>query len=159
MSKNSDLMNVDFSAFNTDIKEVISKIHSIRKPLPSLEVSYAKMQLEEQQEANRIAEEYQQESLKILRSIEQNTANLYTLVDLISKNNEHQEELVAIIAEVLSIATAKTKDEAENKYRAVMDKITKKVKDVEAMSKMVGYANTVWTLVQPIIEKLPPIGG
>ena len=107
----------------------------------------------ERKEAAEVA--YREETIRSLRAIEQNTANLYTLVDLISKSNEQQEELIALISEVLSIATAKTKGEAETKYRAVMDKITKTVKDVEAMNKMVGYATTVWTLAQPIIDKLP----
>ena len=153
MSSNN-LNNLDLAGFQASINKAAEMAQSIEF-MPSPSVAYAKMQLEEQQEANRIAEEYQQESLKILRAIEQNTANLYTLVDLISKNNEQQEELIALITEVLSIATAKTKGEAETKYRAVMDKITKTVKDVEAMNKMVGYATTVWTLAQPIIDKLP----
>ncbi len=102
---------------------------------------------------------YREEAIRSLRAIEQNTANLYTLVDLISKNNEQQEELIEIIAEVLSIAKAKTKEEAESKFRKVMDKITKTVEDGETLGKIATFATTVWTLAQPIIEKLPQIGG
>ena len=113
------------------------------------------IQHEEQQEANKNAKKYQQESLQILRAIEQNTASLHMLVELISKNNDQQEELISIISEVLTVATAKTKNEAESKYRSVMEKITKTVKDVETMSKVVSYATTVWNILQPFTDNLP----
>lgn len=115
------------------------------------------MQAVQRERERKEAEEaaYREETIRSLRAIEQNTANLYTLVDLISKNNEQQEELIEIIAEVLSIAKAKTKEEAESKFREVMDKITKTVKDGETLGKIATFATTVWTLAQPIIEKLP----
>ena len=113
------------------------------------------IQHEEQIKANKNAQKYQQESLQILRAIEQNTASLHVLVELISKNNDQQEELILIITEVLTIATAKTKKEAESKYRSVMEKITKSVKDIETMSKVVNCATTVWNIVQSFIYNLP----
>lgn len=111
----------------------------------------------ERKEANE--EAYRQETIRSLRAIEQNTANLYTIVDLISKSNEQQEVLIEIITEVLSIAKSKTKEEAESKFRKVMDKITKTVEDGETLGKIGNFAITVWNLAQPIIENLPNIGG
>lgn len=99
-------------------------------------------------------ENYQTESLKTLRAIEQNTANLNTLVDLISKSNEQQDELISIIAEILTIAKAKDKKEAESIYKKVMGRITQTIKDGETLAKVVGYATTVYELAKPIIENL-----
>lgn len=99
-------------------------------------------------------EAYRQETIRSLRAIEQNTANLYTLVDLISKSNEQQDELIAIIAEILTIAKAKDKKEADSIYKKVMTKITQTVKDGETLAKVVGYATTVYELAKPIIENL-----
>ena len=97
---------------------------------------------------------YREETIRSLRAIEQNTANLYTLVDLINKSNEQQDELIAIIADILTIAKAKDKKEAESIYKKVMAKITQTVKDGETLAKVVGYATTVYELAKPIIENL-----
>lgn len=102
---------------------------------------------------------YREETIRSLRAIEQNTANLYTLVDLISKSNEQQDELIEIIAEVLTIAKAKNQAEAKSVYTKVMGRITQTIKDAETLAKIAGYATAVWNLAQPIIEKLPQIGG
>lgn len=102
---------------------------------------------------------YREETIRSLRAIEQNTANLHTLVDLISKSNEQQDELIAIIAEVLTIAKAKNQAEAKSVYTRVMGRITQTIKDAETLAKIAGYATTVWNLAQPIIEKLPQQGG
>ena len=41
-------------------------------------------------------EEYQKQSLEMFQSINANTANLYTIVDLISKSNEKQDEIIEL---------------------------------------------------------------
>jgi len=109
---------------------------------------------EERQRKEAAEEAYRQETIRSLRAIEQNTANLYTLVDLINKSNDQQDELIAIIAEILTIAKATDKKEAESIYKKVMAKITQTVKDGETLAKVVGYATTVYELAKPIIENL-----
>ena len=123
-----------------------------------MELSMQAVQRErERKEAAEAA--YREETIRSLRAIEQNTANLYTLVDLISKSNEQQDELIEIIAEVLTIAKAKNQAEAKSVYTKVMGRITQTIKDAETLAKIAGYATAVWNLAQPIIEKLPQIGG
>ena len=70
-------------------------------------------------------EQYQAMSLQILESINQNTANLYTIVELINKSSEQQDEIVSLLVEILSISKAQTKKEASNWYRKSMDRINK----------------------------------
>ena len=108
------------------------------------------LQLEEQRETNRL----QRESLYALQAIEQNTANLSTIVELINKNNEQQDELITIISEILSIAKSKTEKEADSNFRRIMDKITQTINDGETLAKLAGFATTVYNLAKPIIDKL-----
>lgn len=149
-----DISKIDISSLMKNLNYSAMTPTFTPSPMPDI-IPYGKLQLEAQQEFKKLFEEYQQESLRALRAIEQNTANLYTLVDLISKSNEQQDELIAIIAEVLTIAKAKSKKEAESTYAKVMGRITQTVKDAETLAKVAGYATTVWQLAQPIIEKLP----
>ena len=110
--------------------------------------------LESVQKAYEDKEAYQNEMLRTLHAIESNTANLYTLVELISKSNEQQDELIEIIAEILSIAKAKSKKESEVTFTKVMSKITQTVKDAETIVKLTGYATAVYQMAQPVIENL-----
>jgi len=109
---------------------------------------------EERARKDAAEEAYRLETIRSLHAIEQNTANLYALVDLISKSNEQQDELIAIIADILTIAKAKDKKEAESIYKNVMGKITQTVKDGETLAKLVGWATAVYELAKPIIENL-----
>jgi hypothetical protein len=93
------------------------------------------------------SQEYQQQSLEMLKSINQNTANLYTLVDLISKSNEQQDEVIGIVSEILAIAKAKEKKEAESLLKKVMTKINDSVETADSMIKLVGWATTIYNMV------------
>ena len=92
-------------------------------------------------------QEYQQKSLETLQSINENTANLYTLVELINKNNETQREILLIISEILAIATAKSKEEAQSLFKKVMKKITEVTDSVDSIIKITGWATAVYNMV------------
>lgn len=159
---------------DSDLGKMMEKIKGIDMSKMTIpQPSYSTMLSQQVAESNRQMEEamdaiqaerdrkeaaeeaYRQETIRSLRAIEQNTANLYTLVDLISKSNEQQDEIISIIAEVLTIAKAKSKGEAKSVYTKVMGRITQTIKDAETLAKIAGYATTVWQLAQPIIDKLP----
>lgn len=97
------------------------------------------------------AEDYQKKSLETLQSINENTANLYTMVELINKNNENQEELLSVMAEILVIAAAKSKKEAESLFKKVMQKINDTTDNVDTMIKIVGWATTVYNMVSTML--------
>ena len=137
---------------NNDIKNLMSRsnvdlINSAIEPQIRELESDARAKREEN-------EVYQNEILRALRAIESNTANLYVILELISRSTEQQDELIEIFAEVLSIAKAKDKKEAESIYRKVMGKISQTVNDAETLAKVAGYATVVYELAKPIIEKL-----
>lgn len=52
-----------------------------------------------------------------------NTEYLKDIVGLLSTSNEHQEQLNSLVHDVLAIAKAPDKEEAQNRYRSVMKKI------------------------------------
>lgn len=63
------------------------------------------------------------ESLEVLKRIEMNTEYLKNIVDLLSVSNDHQKELNIMVQDILGIAKAPDKEEAQNRYRSVMNKI------------------------------------
>ena len=97
-------------------------------------------------------QEYQQKSLKVLQSINENTANLYTMVELINQNNEKQDELIALMIEILSLAKAKDKAEADTLFKRIMVKINDTAGSVDSMIKIMGWATTVYNMVLPMLK-------
>lgn len=98
-------------------------------------------------------QEYQEESLEMLKSINTNTANLYTLVDLISNANDKQDELIGLISKILTIAKAKDKEEAESLFKKVMGKINETVKSADSMIKIMGWATSIYSMVIAMLNK------
>jgi predicted house-cleaning NTP pyrophosphatase (Maf/HAM1 superfamily) len=96
-------------------------------------------------------QEYQQKSLEMLQSINENTANLYTMVELINQNNEKQDELLALMTEILSLAKAKSKADAETLFKKIMGKINDTTDNVDTMIKIVGWATAVYNMVQSML--------
>ena len=99
------------------------------------------------------SQEYQQQSLEMLKSISQNTANLYTLVDLINNSNEQQDKVIEIVSEILTIAKAKEKKEAESLLKKVTTKINDSVESAESMIKLYEWARVIYTMVITILGK------
>lgn len=95
----------------------------------------------------------QRENNDILRAIEQNTANLKILVDLIHNSKENQDEIIALLSEIQIMAKAKDSEEAASLYKRVMAKIAGAVKDAETIQKLSSYAGTVFTIVQTFFPK------
>lgn len=93
------------------------------------------------------SQEYQLQSLEILKSINQNTANLYTLVDLISKSNEQQDEIIEITSEILTIAKAKEKKEAESFFKKVITRINSSVATADSVIKLISWATIFYRIV------------
>ncbi len=96
-------------------------------------------------------QEYQQKSLEVLQSINENTANLYTMVELISRSNDKQDELISLITEVFSLAKAKNKEEADTMFKKIMGKINDTADSVDSIIKIVGWATTVYSMVLPLL--------
>lgn len=96
-------------------------------------------------------QEYQQKSLEVLQSINENTANLYTMIELISKSNDKQDELISLMTEVLSLAKVKSKEEADTLFKKIMSKINDTADSVDSIIKIVSWATTVYNMVLPLL--------
>lgn len=96
-------------------------------------------------------QEYQKKSLEVLQSINENTANLYTMIELISKSNDKQDELISLMTDVLSLAKAKSKEEADTLFKKIMNKINDTADSVDSIIKIVGWATTVYNMVLPML--------
>ena len=103
--------------------------------------------MESVQKAHTDKEAYQNEMLRTLHAIESNTATLHTIVELIIRNNEQQDELIAMFTEILTIAKARDKAEAETLYKKTVGKMANVIKDGEALAKLMPVVTAIYNAV------------
>ncbi len=108
----------DFESSITSMSDMWAMDKSFCKELPELSV-ISRPDAKLTDEANRAT----LESLEVLERIEMNTEYLKNIVDLLSVSNDHQKELNIMVQDILGIAKAPDKEEAQNRYRSVMKKI------------------------------------
>ena len=141
---------------NSDMQEALQKMLSQRTLPDSLThfqtPSMPEIESVPLQEYFAKTEEYQKRSLEVLKSIEENTANLSSIVDLINHSNENQDQIIEIFTDILSIAKAKNKEEADGLFKNVSEKITSTTDTVDAIIKLTGWATTVYKIVVPLLQ-------
>lgn len=147
----------DYAFFqNSDMQEALQKVLSQRTLPDSLThfqiPSMPEIEPVPLQEYFAKTEEYQKRSLEVLKSIEENTANLSSIVDLINHSNENQDQIIEIFTDILSIAKAKNKEEADSLFKNVSEKITSTTDTVDAIIKLTGWATTVYKIVVPLLQ-------
>lgn len=98
-------------------------------------------------------EQYHEKSLKILESINANTANIYSIVELIRASNNKQDELIAILKDILMIAKARDKEEADSSFKKVVERINVGVDTADSMIKILGWATTIYQVVISMLAK------
>ncbi|MCK1996447.1 hypothetical protein MPH47_04200 [Psychrobacillus psychrodurans] len=84
-------------------------------------------------------ERYKKDTLNTLKNIEKNTGDISQLVSLLHENSDKQTEILEIMTNIMSIGTSSTPEEAESRYRTVMNKINETIQDAETMEKLLGY--------------------
>ena len=92
-------------------------------------------------------EDYQKKSLEILEQIQQNTAALYTITELINAANDKQDTMIELITEILTISKAQSKEEAESRFKEVLDKIKLVVDSADTIAKLSTIAITKYQFV------------
>lgn len=90
---------------------------------------------------------YREQSLALLTEIRNNTANLTDLINLISDNSEKQDTIIQVLSEILGIATAKSKEELDQKLAQTIEKIKNTIEAGELISKLIFYSITVFSTV------------
>lgn len=92
-------------------------------------------------------QEYQEKSLEILQSINQNTANLYSIVDLIKNSNDKQDEMIELLSDIFLLAKVKDKEEADSMFKQIMTKINDTADTAESIIKLSGWAMAIYNMV------------
>lgn len=96
-------------------------------------------------------EQYKEAVLNALQGIEENTGGITEIVKLIHVSNEKQDQVIELLSEIMSISTAKTKEEAQSKFTKALGKINNLGTTVESIQTLVGLLNTVYNTVQPLL--------
>lgn len=92
-------------------------------------------------------EQYRNNILNTLMSIEKNTAGLNTIVELVKNSNENQDEILKIINELLLISKEKDKEKARTKFTASMKKITDLGENADTANKLYTFGTTIYTIL------------
>jgi len=110
-------------------------------PLRNLEDANKKMETLSAQIANdkRRDREIQEAIASSLKQIEKNTANLAEIMFLIKEGNIAREEIYYLITEMMKISLANNTEEAESKFREVLNKAN----DMKAGAELITYLVTV----------------
>ncbi|AKS37404.1 hypothetical protein NP92_02790 [Anoxybacillus gonensis] len=134
------IKSIEVPKIKLDLPYIEPRVQSTIISIKEIEKAFKKKQEKE--------EEYKKDLLQTLKNIEANTVGLSEIVPLLSKSNESQEKIAELLKESLDIAASKSKEEAENKWRAIMNKANQLTTDVETIQKIHGFANTILSLFQ-----------
>lgn len=99
---------------------------------------------EERDREKRELEQYRESILVTLQGIEKNTAVLKEMSMLLQKNGEKQDEIFAIMIEIMEIMKCSNKEEAETKFAAVTRKITTVSEHASTVTSLISIAKTVY---------------
>jgi len=100
--------------------------------------------------AYEVREAREEEKLRMLRAIKQNTDNLPTIIELIDKGNDQQDEILAIVTGMFAILKEKTEKEARMTFRKLLDrvdKIGKIPKHIDTAKKLADLCHYLFPLI------------
>ncbi|KHD86361.1 hypothetical protein NG54_03325 [Heyndrickxia ginsengihumi] len=141
------LKGINFSKFNFSLPNVNPIGPTIQQMNESMRS--AERAIREKQERE---EQYKENVLNTLMNIERNTGDISALISLVQKSNDTREEVLNILKEIWDISSAQTVEEADSKYRSVMDKANKLNQDVEMTLNLINYGKTIWLAVKEYIK-------
>jgi Zn-dependent M32 family carboxypeptidase len=150
---NSELINLKNKLRSMDLgnmKKDLPKLDFSIENIPNQVMSQLSQSMSIVAHSHEMKMQYDQEVLKTLKNIERNTAGLNDVIPLLVRSVENQETIAELLKESIDIAASKTKEEAESKWRKVMDKANQLTADFETIKAIQGFATTVMELVQKI---------
>ena len=145
----SDLTKIKYPEFKMPTYEHIyaQASQENEKMMKAIDEAREEREKKYQDTANR-----EKKMIELLISIDSNTAILKDMVILLQTSNENQELLIELLSTINTIATAKTKQEADSLMQQAMDLIRKKITNIETMQKLFNYSFTVFNLASKILE-------
>ena len=137
-------------------KEIdLHKLHINMKPSFQIDRRLAAGLEQSARMVNRTLEEQrarEEEVLERLRSIDNNTAQLSTMVHLLQTSNENSETIIFLLTEIMRIGALKTPEEVESKYKQVVKKISDTVQDAQNMQYLLDNAKLAYTLAMTYLN-------
>lgn len=93
---------------------------------------------------------YRESVVNALQGIEKNTATLTEMTLLLQKSGKRQDEIFAIMVEILAIMKSNNEEEAKSRFTTVMEKITAFKDNTETAISLYGMAQTVYNTFQSL---------
>ncbi|MED4820167.1 hypothetical protein P9654_09855 [Bacillus atrophaeus] len=106
-----------------------------------------KREIEEKMHKEEAEKQYRDQTLQLLSGIERNTAVLQEISFLMRKSSEKQEEIFALIVEMLEITKSSNQEEAVSKYRSIMEKINQFTSDSATLQSLYTLSGTIFNVV------------
>ncbi|MCY8918057.1 hypothetical protein MOE20_01050 [Bacillus atrophaeus] len=106
-----------------------------------------KKEIEEKMHKEEAEKQYRDQTLQLLSGIERNTAVLQEISFLMRKSSEKQEEIFALIVEMLEITKSSNQEEAVSKYRSIMEKINQFTSDSATLQSLYTLSGTIFNVV------------
>lgn len=106
-----------------------------------------KREVEEKIHKEEVEKQYRDQTLQLLSGIERNTAVLQEISTLMRKSSDKQEEIFALIVEMLEITKSSNQEEAVSKYRSIMDKINQFTSDSATLQSLYTLSGTIFNVV------------
>ncbi len=146
MKFNPDFSNLKITPVNLSFNNKI--VQESLNNLNALEQELAKQRkYKEAKEFERVQREVHLNEMT--QQIVQNTAFLPEMVGLIRKNNEVNEEMLALFHEMTNLLKARTKEEAEDIVKDVVGKAKDTNDALDAMSGLLSYGKILIKLMFP----------
>ena len=125
--------NLDLTTTTTMLNRINDQLESSRR-----------MKLEIEQEEKRLEVEHRHNVERLLSDIVDNTSSISLMVELLQSSKGIQQEVLAIMQEMLTIGTAESVEEAESRYKKIMRQITDKVEDIETAEKLLTIGKALY---------------
>lgn len=127
--------DIDFSGLKLASSKLSKSLQNTSESI------YTSMEtIQKKQEDN---QRYKDDILQTLKGIEANTVGINEIVPLISNSIGKQDELLEFLKEALAISASETKEEAEHKWRKLLNKASQLTTDVETIQKLTGFTSTI----------------
>jgi hypothetical protein len=159
MTDMMEKMSVSKTELFTNIKKnkPLPKLNPmLTKPIEPIKVDTSELDasLEEiarkREDEERVQSEFRDSVVNALKGIEKNTSVLTEMTLLLQKSNDKQDEMFALMIEILEIMKSSSKEEADSKFTTVMKKITTISDNANTIQSLIGMANTVYNAYQSL---------
>lgn len=93
---------------------------------------------------------YKNAGRELLESIDKNTSILPDMLKILEENTINQKSILEIINDFNTLATISDREEKQNFYRKIMDKINVTIADIETLNTLMSYGMIIYNTLQTL---------